>query len=140
MMNKRRQLIFGLGGLTLFRPFKALFGNSAIQTQDPDQAFFEAAALEEQLKASGKSYLPFLNVEKLRTGLYALPAGAEDRQQPHDHDEVYYVMSGKSKFVSGEEHTEVKAGSVLYVKAKVAHRFYEIEEDLKIIVFFSNMT
>lgn len=112
----------------------------SVQTQDISEAFYQLNELEKELTDSKRRYLPFLNVETLRTGLYVLPAGVEDQQQPHEHDEVYYVVSGKSKFVAGGKTTEAKAGSVLYVKAKVEHRFFEIEEELKVIVFFSNMT
>ncbi|OEK03735.1 hypothetical protein BFP97_03500 [Roseivirga sp. 4D4] len=97
------------------------------------------ASLEKELKSGNRRYLPFLNVDKLRTGLYVLPAGAEDTQQPHEHDEVYYILSGKAKFVAGQNETEVQEGAVLYVKANIEHRFSEIEEELKVLVFFSNM-
>ena len=52
--------------------------------------------LQKQLISSGKSYLPFLNRNTLKTGLYVLEAGAEDKQQPHELDEVYYIISGKA--------------------------------------------
>lgn len=139
---KRRQLIFTAGALALFKPLKTLADwlKPSIQTQDVSEAFYQLQDLENELSDSKRRYLPFLNVETLRTGLYVLPAGTEDKQQPHEHDEVYYVISGKSKFVAGGKTTDVKAGSVLYVKARVEHRFFDIDEELKIMVFFSNMT
>lgn len=139
---KRRRLIFAAGAIALVRPFKSMANwfKPSVQTQDISEAFYQLNELEKELTDSKRRYLPFLNVETLRTGLYVLPAGVEDQQQPHEHDEVYYVVSGKSKFVAGGKTTEAKAGSVLYVKAKVEHRFFEIEEELKVIVFFSNMT
>lgn len=139
---KRRRLIFAAGAIALVRPFKAMAGwlKTSGQTQGIAEAFYQLSELEQQLTESKRRYLPFLNVETLRTGLYVLPAGTEDKQQPHEHDEVYYVISGKSKFIAGGKTTEAKEGSVLYVKAKVEHRFFDIEEELKIMVFFSNMT
>lgn len=139
---KRRRLIFTAGALALMRPLKTLadWFKPSIQTQDVSEAFYQLDDLEKELTDSQRRYLPFLNVKTLRTGLYVLPAGVEDKQQPHEHDEVYYVISGKSKFIAGGKTTEAIAGSVLYVKAKVEHRFFDIEEELKIMVFFSNMT
>lgn len=58
------------------------------------------------------------------------------KKSPHDTDEVYYVVSGTGKFKAGEEKVSIKAGSILFVKAKVAHRFYDIEEDMVLLVFF----
>lgn len=139
---KRRRLIFAAGAIALVRPLKSMarWFIPSPQTQDVSEAFYELKELEQQLTESKRRYLPFLNVETLRTGLYVLPAGVEDKQQPHEHDEVYYVISGRSKFMAGGKTTEAKAGSVLYVKAKTEHRFFDIEEELKMMVFFSNMT
>ena len=124
---KRRKLILAAGAMALTRPFKALadWFKPSSQTQDVSEAFYQLNQLEQELTDSKRRYLPFLNVNTLRTGLYVLPAGVEDKQQPHDHDEVYYVISGKSKFVANGEITEAKAGSVLYVKAKIEHRFFD---------------
>jgi hypothetical protein len=43
--------------------------------------------------ADGHGYVDFLASEKLSVGLSIWPAGAIDRQQPHEEDEVYYVIT-----------------------------------------------
>lgn len=98
---------------------------------------FHIKQLEQQLRDSGKAYLPFLNRSTLRTGLYVLPAGARDNQPVHDLDEVYYILDGKAAFVAGQDTIKVEEGSVLFVAAQEAHHFFDIEEDLKVLVFFS---
>ena len=98
---------------------------------------FQLADLVAQLEASRRNYLPFLNEPTLRTGLYALPAGATDTQQPHDKDEVYYVIDGRAAITIGEEMFEVEPGSVIFVEAHINHRFHDITEDLQLLVFFS---
>jgi mannose-6-phosphate isomerase-like protein (cupin superfamily) len=98
---------------------------------------FEIAQLREQQQQSGKLYLEFLRVSSLSMGLYALPAGGVDPQSPHAEDEVYYVTSGRGAIRVGEEDREVQAGSVIFVKAGVEHRFHSISEDLNILVFFA---
>lgn len=112
----------------------------AQETASPDTLNFKAFTLEElegQMKESGRPWLLFLKVSSLSTGIYALKVGATDRQKPHDQDEVYYVLKGKAKFEAGEEKTNLAVGSILFVKAHVPHRFYDIEEDLEVLVFFS---
>ena len=84
-----------------------------------------------------KPYLSFLERSTLKAGLYILPKGGVDKQQPHTLDEVYFVVEGHSKFKVGEEEMTVIPGTVLYVKAGVDHRFFDITGDLKILVFFS---
>lgn len=98
---------------------------------------FEIAELIRQQTGSGKSYLEFLRHPSLSVGIYVLPAGGVDGQQPHTEDEVYYVVSGRGMFRHADEDRPVQGGSVLYVAAHVEHRFHSITEQLTIIVFFA---
>ena len=82
-------------------------------------------------------YLEFLRVSSLSVGLYSLPAGAEDPQEPHTEDEVYHVVGGRARIRVGAEDRAVEAGTVVFVEAGVEHRFYAIEEDLRVLVFFA---
>ena len=86
---------------------------------------------------SSKLYLEFLRVPSLSLGVYRLPAGDVDPQNPHTEDEVYYVVDGKALIRVGAEDRSVGAGSIVYVAANVPHRFHTIEEDLTVLVFFS---
>ena len=99
--------------------------------------FASLAEIEEQRTASGKSYREFLRVPAMSAGLYVLPAGATDRQKPHREDEIYYVLRGRARFKAGPEDREVAAGSVIFVAAEVGHRFYDIAEELAVMVFFA---
>lgn len=104
----------------------------------PDLEAFDIDELEKKRAESGRSYLPFLRRDSLHCGIYVLAAGADDGQSPHDEDEVYYVLEGKAKFtVDGESTVDAEKGAVLFVAAHAGHRFHDIEEDLKLLVFFS---
>ena len=98
---------------------------------------FELAPLLDQRRQSGRLYLEFLRVPALSAGLYELPAGAADPQQPHGEDEVYYVVRGRAVVQVGAEDRPVQAGSVVYVAANVPHRFHSITEDLTLLVLFA---
>ena len=99
--------------------------------------FASLPEIEEQRTESGKEYREFLRVQAMSAGLYVLPVGGTDRQKPHREDEVYYVVRGKARFKAGPEDREVSAGSVIFVGAQVGHRFYDIEEELAVLVFFA---
>jgi mannose-6-phosphate isomerase-like protein (cupin superfamily) len=102
---------------------------------------WRAFDLEKQiqaLRASGKPYREFLRVPALSCGIYTLPAGADDLQAPHDEDEVYYVISGRARLEVSGETVEAGPGSVLYVGATAEHSFFEIEEDMTLLVFFAS--
>jgi mannose-6-phosphate isomerase-like protein (cupin superfamily) len=97
----------------------------------------QLADLVTRQAASGRPYLEFVRVPDLSVGLYTLPAGGVDRQQPHAEDEVYHVVSGRGRITVGDETGDVGAGSVVYVPARVPHRFHDIAEELRILVFFA---
>ncbi len=98
---------------------------------------FELAGLLAERERTGELFLEFLKVPMLRVGIYALPAGGTDPQQPHAEDEVYHVVSGRAVIRVAEEDRPVEAGSVVYVPAHVPHRFHSIEEELSVLVFFA---
>jgi mannose-6-phosphate isomerase-like protein (cupin superfamily) len=98
---------------------------------------FEIADVIAQQAASDRAYLEFLRVPALSMGLYVLPAGGVDPQQPHQEDEVYYVIDGRGMITVGTEDRPVEPGSIVFVGAGVEHRFHSIKEELKILVFFA---
>jgi len=101
-------------------------------------------SVDQQRKQSGKLYQEFLRVPAMSAGLYVLAAGASDPQKPHHdpqkphhEDEMYYVVRGRARFRAGAQDREISAGSLLFVAAEVEHRFYDITEELAVLVFFA---
>lgn len=88
-------------------------------------------------EGSHQGYLEFLRAASLSLGIYRLPAGSMDTQKPHTEDEVYYVVSGNACIRVREETQPVKAGSLVFVPARAEHRFFDIAEDLVLLVFFA---
>ncbi len=84
-----------------------------------------------------RPYLPFLDNDQLSSGIYVLDAGATDQQQPHELDEIYYVLEGASKMYVESDSFDIKTGDILFVPAKAKHAFYDITKKLKLLVFFS---
>ena len=82
-------------------------------------------------------YYEFLREPTMSLGLYVLPAGGTDPQQPHNEDEVYYVISGRAQITVGEETQFVQPGSTVFVGKHVPHKFHDISEDLTLLVFFA---
>ena len=89
----------------------------------------------------GKLYFEFLRVPAMSAGVYVLGAGARDPQKPHREDEMYYVARGRARMQIGSGETrddgEVGAGSVIFVEAGQEHRFYDVAEELEVLVFFA---
>ena len=83
-------------------------------------------------------YYEFLKHPALSSGIYVLKVGEPDLQKPHTEDEIYYVLQGQSRMVIGNQVLTVAQGDLIYVPAYQEHRFYDITEDLKLLVFFSS--
>ena len=91
-----------------------------------------------QRRAQGEGpYLEFVREESMSVGLYVLPAGAVDHQQPHSEDEVYVVLAGRGRFSAGDDTRHVGPGDTLFVPATEPHHFHEIEQELRLIVVFA---
>ena len=103
--------------------------------------FASLAEIDQQRADSRRSYREFLRVPAMSAGLYVLAAGATDMQKPHNEDEIYYVVRGRARFKADKgkdkDDREVSAGSVIFVAAKVEHRFYDIAEELAVLVVFA---
>jgi quercetin dioxygenase-like cupin family protein len=101
------------------------------------QNFFDIAELEQLRTKNGKSYLEFLRVSSLSAGIYVLAAGSVDPQKPHRQDEMYYVIRGRARMRIAGKDQVVAAGNIIFVAANIPHSFYEIEEELVVLVFFA---
>jgi mannose-6-phosphate isomerase-like protein (cupin superfamily) len=97
---------------------------------------WELADIEAARAAAGRRYEEFHRVPDLSAGLYVLEAGATDPQSPHTEDELYYVVRGHARITVGDEVREVGPGSLVFVAARVPHRFHDIAERLEILVVF----
>ncbi len=72
---------------------------------------FRLDELEAERAANDGAYLQFVRERNMSVGLYALDAGALDPQQPHQQDEVYFVVSGRASITVGMETTQVGRGA-----------------------------
>lgn len=99
---------------------------------------FEVSELDPQPReADGHGYVDFIASDLLSCGLAIWPKGVVDRQHPHAEDEVYYVIEGRGQIRVADEDRPVKPGSLVFVAAGVPHRFHDIEEDLRVLVFWA---
>lgn len=100
--------------------------------------FFQTSELRHEREAGGNRYLEFLRLPTMSAGLYVLLSGGQDRQRPHKQDEMYYVIKGRARMKSGSEDQAVRAGTIIFVAADVHHHFYDITEELEVLVFFAS--
>ena len=98
---------------------------------------FDVAELLKNEDLSRHIYHELFCAQTLSLGLAVWPAGTSDEQRPHAEDEVYYVVEGRGHIRVADEEQSVGAGSVIFVAANVEHQFFEIEDTLKVVVFWA---
>ena len=86
------------------------------------------------LARAGGEYTTLFRHGTLEVEIYR-PVGV-DRQQPHTRDEIYVVIAGKGGFVRGHDRLTFGPGDLLFVAAKLPHRFVDFSEDFSTWVFF----
>ena len=133
--------------MPLFRTTTVLFVAAALGcAQDArkpaakDKPVAQAFAIHDvrnQREKAGRPFLQFLNVPTMRMGLYALPAGGDDKQTPHEDDEVYYVLKGHATLRVESQEFPVEPGSMVFVPAHTVHKFHSISEPFETLVFFA---
>ncbi len=95
-------------------------------------------ALEEvsgPLAESGRRFVELFRRGDVSVELYA-PRG-EDKQTPHQQDEIYIIATGSGTFERDGERVPFATGDVLFVAAHVPHRFVQFTPDFSTwVVFF----
>ena len=131
----RRETLVGAAALSAF--VAAGGTKAAAEEEETLSAAFDVDELSRENAGVDGPWLRFFDNNTMLSGIYEIPAGGADNQQPHRLDELYVVMKGRATLTAGDEAYPAKAGSIFFVKAEVPHRFIDIEEDLQVIVFFS---
>jgi mannose-6-phosphate isomerase-like protein (cupin superfamily) len=98
---------------------------------------FEVDALRQKYAGAESPYNEFLRRRGMSVGLYVLPVGVEDKQTPHMADEVYFIVKGRGRLRVVDEEVDVKAGDVVSVDHGEEHQFFDVTEDLQMIVVFA---
>lgn len=93
-----------------------------------------SVALARLREVEGREFVRLFEHGTLEVEYYR-PDGI-DRQRPHARDELYVVVSGRGRFLCGDERRPFEPGEVLFVPAGVVHRFEDFTEDFATWVFF----
>lgn len=86
---------------------------------------------------SPAAFTSLLDVSSMQVGVYRIQAGATDPQGSHARDEVYVVVGGSAVLHTAQLDTPVSNGSIVFVRARVAHHFEQVDSPLKMVVVFA---
>ena len=76
-----------------------------------------------------------MRIPSISSGVYTWKEGSPDGQTQHTKDEIYYIIKGKARIAVGTQTYDVKEGSLVFVEAHIEHHFFDITEDLAVVVF-----
>ena len=97
---------------------------------------FDVEQTRRRLEAGNGGYEIVHASPGLEVGVYVLVAPEPDRQQPHDDDEVYVVLSGSGVLEIEGQQVPVVEGKAVFVPAHAEHRFTAYE-GLSVLVIFT---
>jgi mannose-6-phosphate isomerase-like protein (cupin superfamily) len=95
----------------------------------------QVAQAVERLRAAGGGYEIVHESPGLELGVYVLVAPEPDRQQPHEDDELYYVLDGRGTLEVAGESAALEEGQAVFVTAGAEHRFTGFEGLALLVVF-----
>ena len=97
---------------------------------------FDLTTYVGKIKKSSSYFYTFINKTTLAAGIMVLQPGEKDTQEPHDSDEIYYVISGDGFLRIKEKDYPVSTEKIFYVSKNTEHYFHSNKEELKILYFF----
>lgn len=105
------------------------------------QSFYSLDEIRKRIKGP-IPYAEFLRIAPMSCGIYVLRPGEEDKQRPHNEDEIYYVISGAARMKVAaanqpEEDRAIASGDIIFVKAHDEHRFHAVTQELMLLVVFA---
>jgi mannose-6-phosphate isomerase-like protein (cupin superfamily) len=89
-----------------------------------------------RLEAANGGYEIVHSSAGLEVGVYVLVAPEPDRQQPHDDDELYYVLEGRGVLDVEGRPVPLEPGQAVFVPAGALHQFTGYE-GLSVLVVFA---
>ena len=97
---------------------------------------FDTNQYLKKLKNNKSYFQTFINKESLATGVLFLKPGQKDTQDPHESDEIYYILSGNGFLQIGKKSYRIKEGQIYFVAKDISHHFYGNTKNLSVLYFF----
>jgi mannose-6-phosphate isomerase-like protein (cupin superfamily) len=103
---------------------------------EPNWLVFQLPELLAKLTPGTTRFQEILRTPSLSCSIYHIPAGSKEMQSAHEEDELYLVLEGRARLRVEDEDHRVEKGTLMYVRTACDHTFFDIEEDLTVLVFF----
>ena len=98
---------------------------------------FDTNEYLKKIEKSDTYFHTFINKENLAAGVLRLEPGEEDTQEPHESDEIYYIVKGDGFLLVDKKEYPVSEGMAYYVAKNILHKFHGNKKELVVMYFFS---
>jgi mannose-6-phosphate isomerase-like protein (cupin superfamily) len=96
---------------------------------------FDVEGTKTRLEAGNGGYEIVHASPGLEVGVYVLVAPEPDHQQPHQDDELYYVLDGRGVLEIEGQPVPLQQGQAVFVPAGANHQFTAYEQLSVLVVF-----
>jgi len=97
---------------------------------------FDLSTYLGKIKKSSTYFHTFINRDSLAAGVLVLQPGEQDTQEPHQSDEVYFIISGDGFLKIQNKDYKISKDKLFFVAKNVEHNFYGNTKELKVLYFF----
>ncbi|MDC4231293.1 MAG: cupin domain-containing protein [Nitrosopumilus sp.] len=97
---------------------------------------FDLTTYLKKIKNSSSYFQTFINKPSLAAGVLVLQPGEDDTQEPHESDEVYYIISGDGFLKIKDKDYKVSKDRLFFVAKNIEHYFHGNKKELKVLYFF----
>ena len=93
-----------------------------------------AELFDELAERPERTHFEVLDEESMTVEVGRYATGTSEPKNPHTGDEIYYVIDGAGMARVGDETYEVEPGDVVYVESGLEHDFFNIDEELRVLI------
>ena len=97
---------------------------------------FDLTSYLGKIKKSSSYFYTFINKPSFAAGLLLLQPGEKDTQEPHDIDEIYYIITGDGFLKIKNKDYKVSNDKIFYVEKNTEHYFHGNKKELRVLYFF----
>ena len=84
---------------------------------------FDTIQYLNKLKKSNSYFHTFIGKKSLAVGVIFLKPGEKDTQDPHESDEIYYILDGNGFLQINDKSYRIKKEEIYFVAIDVPHHF-----------------
>ena len=97
---------------------------------------FDLSTYLDKIKKSDNYFHTFINRDSLAAGVLVLQPGEQDTQEPHQSDEIYFIISGDGFLKIKNKDYKISKDKLFFVAKNVKHFFHGNTKELKVLYFF----